>query len=123
MRVNYLGPACMDIEHPALEGLDAVALSPSCYLVEVSEEAGVDGPLIEGDVLVVDEARRAQHADLVVVEMEGEQRLYRSHRIGGGLRLLPTVGPRVSIVAGPTNLRGVVVRQARCEPELTGKVL
>lgn len=113
MRVNYLGPACLGIDHPALEGYDLSRFRPSCYLVEVSEDAGVGGPLMEGDLLVVDEQKPAQHADLVVVELEGEQRLFSSHRIGGRMRLIPTAGPRESIWAQHSDLRGVVVRQVR----------
>lgn len=86
---------------------------PSCYLVEVSEGAGVGSPLMEGDLLVVDEQKPARHADLVVVEMDGEQRLFSSLRVGGRLRLIPAAGPRESIWARPAQLRGVVVRQAR----------
>ncbi|MDI5920436.1 hypothetical protein QLQ86_06530 [Halomonas sp. LR5S13] len=66
MRVNYLGPLCAGISHPALEGYDLKRFKPTCYLVEVSEEAGVFGPLREGDLLVVDEQKPAQHADLVI---------------------------------------------------------
>jgi SOS-response transcriptional repressor LexA len=113
MRVTYLGPAALGHTHPALEGQEVRQYPPSCYLVEVSAEAGVDGPVIEGDVLVVDEARAPGHADLVVAEVEGEQRLFRAHRIGGTFRLLPMAGPRISLAARPRDLRGVVVRQAR----------
>ncbi|MDI5893065.1 LexA family protein [Halomonas rhizosphaerae] len=113
MRVNYLGPLCAGISHPALEGYDLKRFKPTCYLVEVSEEAGVVGPLMEGDLLVVDEQKPAQHADLVVVEVEGEQRLFNSHRIGGRVRLIPTAGPRESLWARQSDLRGVVVSQAR----------
>ncbi len=113
MRVNYLGPLCAGISHPALEGYDLKRFKPTCYLVEVSEEAGVVGPLMEGDLLVVDEQKPAQHADLVIVEVEGEQRLFNSHRIGGRVRLIPTAGPRESLWARQSDLRGVVVSQAR----------
>lgn len=113
MRLNYLGPACLGINHPALEGYDLSYFRPSCFLVEVSEEAGVGGPLMEGDLLVVDEQKPAQHADLVVVELDGEQRLFSSHRVGGRMRLIPTAGPRESIWARQCDLRGVVVSQAR----------
>ncbi|MCK0745453.1 hypothetical protein [Chromohalobacter nigrandesensis] len=40
--------------HPAMRGYDVSQFSSGCYLVEVSEDAGVEGPIIEGDVLVVD---------------------------------------------------------------------
>jgi SOS-response transcriptional repressor LexA len=112
MRVNYLGPACLGIDHPALEGYDLSGFKPTCYLMEVSEDAGVGGPLMEGDLLVVDEQKPAQHADLVV-ELDGEQRLFSSHRIGGRMRLMPTAGPSESIWARQSDLRGVVVSQAR----------
>jgi len=112
MRVNYLGPLVAGM-HPAMDGLNLKQFKSSCFLVEVSEEAGVSGPIMEGDLLVVDEARPVQHADLVVAEMDGEQRLFRTHRIGGAYRLLPTAGPRESVLARISDLRGVVVSQAR----------
>lgn len=108
MRVNYLGPACLGIDHPALEGYDLSRFRPSCYLVEVSEDDGVGGPLIEGGLLVVDEQKPAQHADL----LDGQQRLFSRHRIGGRMRLMPTAGPSESIWAPQSDLRGVVVSQA-----------
>lgn len=113
MRVNYLGPACLGIDLPALEGYDFSRFRSSCFLVEVSEDAGGGGPLMEGDLLVVDEQKPAQHADLVVVELDGEQRLFSSHRIGGRMWLMPTAGPSESILARQSDLRGVVVSQAR----------
>lgn len=113
MRVKYLGPVGMAIDHPALAGYDLTRFRASCYLVEVSEEAGVGGPLMEGDLLVVDEQKPTQHADLVIVDVDGEQRLFNSHRIGGRVRLMPTAGPRESLWARQSDLRGVVVSQAR----------
>lgn len=111
MRVNYLGP-CQLAEHLALAGIDSDQLPSSCYLVEVSDEAGVDGPIIEGDVLVVDEARPVEHADLVVVDLDGEQRLFRSHRIGGSYRLMPAGGGQGHF-ASAQSCRGVVVKALR----------
>ncbi|MDN3526029.1 hypothetical protein QWY79_12215 [Halomonas sabkhae] len=57
MRLTYLGPAMPGHDHLAHQGLDARRLPPSCYLVEVCAGAGVEGEVIEGDVLVIDEAR------------------------------------------------------------------
>ncbi|OAZ99738.1 hypothetical protein [Halomonas sp. G11] len=57
MRVTYLGPAVVGIDHPAVAEMDRRKFTPSCFLVEISEEAHPGGPLMEGDVLVVDEAR------------------------------------------------------------------
>ncbi|MEO1852727.1 hypothetical protein [Chromohalobacter sp.] len=113
MRVHYVGPLVAGLDHPAMRGYDASQFPPSCYLVEIGDEGGIEGPLIEGDVLVVDEQRPVGHADLVVVDLEGEQRLFKSHRIGGRLRLMPTVGPKESLWARRSDLRGVVVSQAR----------
>ena len=113
MRLNYLGPAMLGHDHPALEGLDAQRLPPSCFLVEVSEEAGVDGDIVEGDVLVVDESRPLQHGDLVVVQGEGSLRLCLSHRIGGRFLLMRTAGPRESFYAHQSDYRGVVVKLGR----------
>ncbi|WP_416139056.1 hypothetical protein ACM26W_01200 [Halomonas sp. HK25] len=115
MKLHYIGPLCAGVSHPALAMLDPDCLPASCYLVEVSDEAGVEGPLIEGDVLVVDEARPIQHGNLVVMAVEGQCRLFNSHRIGGGFLLLPTVGPRESIVAREEDCAGVVVRQVRMQ--------
>ncbi|MEA3250567.1 MAG: hypothetical protein U9Q35_03150 [Pseudomonadota bacterium] len=47
MIVNYLGPLSAGIDHPGLHGYDLSQFAPSCYLVEIGEDAGVDGPLIE----------------------------------------------------------------------------
>ncbi|AXY41072.1 MULTISPECIES: hypothetical protein [Halomonas] len=113
MRVTYLGPLMAGMAHPALAGYDLSQFSPSCFLVEVGDEAGVSGPVIEGDLLVVDEARTPGHADLVVVEQAGEQRLFTTHRIGGQFRLLPVVHQGRSLVARQADMRGVVVSQAR----------
>ena len=113
MRVNYLGPLCAGIDHPALAGYDLTRFAPTCYLVEVSDEAGVAGPLMEGDLLVVDEQKTAQHADLVIVDVEGGQRLFSSHRIGGQLWMIPPVDRSGSFPARQSELRGVVVSQAR----------
>ncbi|MCE8002550.1 hypothetical protein [Billgrantia ethanolica] len=111
MKVNYLGP-CQLAEHPAFDGLEPQRLPASCYLVEVSDEAGGDGGIIEGDVLVVDEARPVEHADLVVVEIESQFRLFRSHRIGGGHRLMPACGGRGHF-AKAKDCRGVVIQHLR----------
>lgn len=112
MRVNYLGPA-LGLDHPALDELDARRLPPSCYLVEVSDEAGVDGEIIEGDVLVVDEARPVQHGDLVVVATDEAYRLFQGHRIGGAVRLTSANGGQEGRFSHQVDCRGVVVHQAR----------
>ncbi|MEQ6887920.1 hypothetical protein ABE957_04430 [Halomonas sp. CS7] len=113
MRLTYIGPVLAGHDHPALEELDARRLPPSCYLVEVGEDAGVDGEIIEGDVLVIHEARPVQHGDLVVVQGEDSLRLCRSHRVGGRFRLMRTSGPKESFFARQPDCRGVVVRLAR----------
>ncbi|MGM0985409.1 MAG: hypothetical protein ACQEXI_00265 [Pseudomonadota bacterium] len=114
MKVNYIGP-CLAVDHPALAELAHEPLPVSCYLVELSEEAGVEGPLIEGDVLVVDEARPVQHGDLVVVQGNEALRLCRSHRIGGRFRLMRTAGPRESFFARQSECRGVVIHHQKLE--------
>ncbi|MCK2183637.1 hypothetical protein [Halomonas getboli] len=115
MRLHYLGPVLPGHDHPVLEDLDARRLTPSCYLVEVGDDAGVDGEIIEGDVLVIDEARLVQHGDLVVVQGEDSLRLCRSHRIGGRFRLMRTSGPKESFFARQSACRGVVIHRARSD--------
>ena len=112
MQLTYLGPLWAGLSHPVAAEIDAERFPPSCYLVEVSDGAGVAGPIIEGDVLVVDEARPVQHADLVVVETAEGLRLFRSHRIGGSFRMVPASGGQ-GLRARVETCRGVVVRQAR----------
>lgn len=112
MQLIYLGPRSAGLSQTLPAEIDAERLSPSCYLVEVGEGAGVAGPIIEGDVLVVDEARPVQHADMVVVETGEGLGLYYSHRIGGAMRLVPASGGQ-GHRADPETCRGVVVRQAR----------
>ncbi|MCL7930974.1 hypothetical protein [Halomonas llamarensis] len=55
MRVNYLGPVVVGVEHPAMAEMDSRRFPPSCFLVEISEEALPGGEVLEGDVLVVAE--------------------------------------------------------------------
>lgn len=111
MRVLYLGP-CALTDHPALAELDPQRFPLSCFLVEVSEEALPGGEVLEGDVLVVDEARAPAHDDRVVAEVESEYQLFRAHRVGGRLRLLPIGGGQGCFI-GPEQFKGVVVQQAR----------
>lgn len=68
---------------------------------------------MEGDVLVVDEACSYGHADLAVAEVEGEFRLFKTHRVGSRCRLLPSSGGEGGFITAG-QFRGVVVRQARC---------
>lgn len=118
MRVKYIGPLAEGMGHPALEGYDLSRFAPSCYLVEVSEEAGVDGSLvIEGDVLVVDEARMARSEDLVIVGRVGQQRLYRTRLIftfirGRQMQLVELIGGSPCL-ARLDEVRGVVISQMR----------
>ncbi|MYL22523.1 hypothetical protein GLV89_01730 [Halomonas alkaliantarctica] len=104
MKVNYLGP-CLLADHPALAELDPEHFPPSCFLVEVSEEAQPGGEVIEGDVLVVDEARAPVHDDRVVAEVESNYQLFRAHRVAGRLRLLPIGGGQGCFV-GPEQFKG-----------------
>lgn len=111
MRVNYLGP-CLLAEHPALAVLPTQRFAPSCFLVEVSEEGQPGGEMVEGDVLVVDEARAPGHDDRVVMAVEDAFQLFRAHRVGGRLRLLPMGGGQGCFI-GLEQFRGVVVEKAR----------
>jgi hypothetical protein len=112
MQLNYLGPMGSGEGHPLVAEIAGERFPASCYLVEVRDGAGVAGPIIEGDVLVVDEARPMQHADLVVVETGEGLGLFLSHRVGGRFRLVPAGGGQ-GHKARPELCRGVVVRQAR----------
>lgn len=113
MRLHYLGPAMLGIDHPAGAAFDCAALPPSCFAAEVTPEAGVDGELIEGDLLLVDESRSPSHDDLVVIEADGCLCLRRAHRIGGGFYLVPVAGG-AGVMASRRMLRGVVVDWSRC---------
>lgn len=112
MQVQYLGPLMMGLGHPALAGYDLKSFPPSCFAVELREGAGLDGPLIEGDVLIADEGRMANNDDLAIAKVEGEHLLARVWRIGGRVRLIPLSG-RESLFAREEMLLGVVVSQAR----------
>lgn len=112
MKLIYLGPTALAASHPALSGVDCGCLPPSCFAVEATSEAGIDGAVIEGDVLLVDERQAPGHDDLVVVERDKVLLLYRAHRIGGGFRLLALAGGE-GVTASPDACRGVVISQAR----------
>ncbi len=114
MRLTYLGPLAIGIDHPALAGVDCDGYSPNCFAVEVGPEAGVHGPVIEGDVLVVDESHSLGHDDLAVVEMDDALHLYKTFRVGSRYRLLPLNGGN-GLMATARMVRGVVVHQARCQ--------
>lgn len=110
MRVKYLTPACLGIGPQALRW-QCLDLSTSCYLVEVCPGAGVEGKIIEGDVLMVDEDLPVQHGDLTVIETDDGLELFRSHRIGGAFRLLPMNGGE-GMFARQVACRGVVVKKS-----------
>lgn len=112
MRLTYLGPLALGLDHPALAGVACDDYSPNCFAVEASSDAGVDGQVIEGDVLVVDESHSLGHDDLVVVEMDDALLLYRTFRIGPRFRLLPPNGG-TGLMATARMVRGVVVHHAR----------
>ena len=112
MRLTYLGPLAIGIDHPALNDVDCDSYSPSCFAVEVGPDAGVGGSVIEGDVLVVDESHSLGHDDLAVVEMDDALHLYRVFRVGSRYRLLPPSGGN-GLMATARMVRGVVVHQAR----------
>ncbi|WP_110675926.1 hypothetical protein [Salinicola sp. RZ23] len=113
MRVSYLGPALVVRDHPAIQHMPVSDLPASCYLAEVVAGAGVEGELIEGDVLVADEGRVAGHGDLVVARDDGARLCaYRAHRVGADLRLVP-VGGGAPVMASRVSGTAVVVRRAR----------
>lgn len=112
MHVQYLAPLCMGKNHPSLRGCDLSCFSSDCYAVSVGEEAGVDGPLMEGDVLIVDEARVPGHGDLVLAEIETEQRLFHYWRPGYRTLLRPVSGGS-SRYAKAGCIRGVIVSLLR----------
>ncbi|SPJ33446.1 LexA family protein [Kushneria phyllosphaerae] len=112
MHVNYLGPLCFQPEHPSLRGYDLSHFPNSCYAVCVGEDAGVNGPLIEGDILIVDESRVPGHGDLVLAEVESGQRLFHYWRPGYRTLLRPLKEGR-SWEAKADRLRGVVVSLLR----------
>ncbi|MFI2817897.1 LexA family protein [Vreelandella piezotolerans] len=113
MRLKYLGPLAIGIDHPALLGVDCDGYSPNCFAVEVGPEAGVHGAVIEGDVLVVDESHSLGHDDLVVVEMDDALYLYKAFRVGARYRLMPLNGGN-GLMATARMVRGVVVQTKRC---------
>lgn len=112
MRVTYLGPMLLGLKHPALAGLDPNYFDPSAFAVEVSEDAGCKGPIMESDVLIAEERDCTLHEDLVIVRYEEQYQLMRAFRLGMDLRYISLNGGD-SFFAGPERLMGVVVRQLR----------
>ncbi|GEN25410.1 hypothetical protein HCU01_33590 [Halomonas cupida] len=117
MRVDYLGPAFPGLTNPCVSTLGFREIPPECFLVEVSDEAGIGGEIQEGDLMLVDERRPIQHGDLAVMDVEGQLRLFRSHRIGGNFRLIPAGGGQ-GMFAKPSDVRGVVVHHRSIPKEL-----
>lgn len=110
MKVNYLGPLALGVDHLAPVGVD---YGLSCFAVEVGCDACLQGDVIEGDVLVVDEAQRLCHDDLTVVEVDDALCPYKTFRVGPRFRLLPLNGG-TGLMATAQMVRGVVVKQVRC---------
>lgn len=113
MDVNYIGPIGMDAHHPATRGCDFSGFPGSCYLVEVSAEAGIAGPIIEGDLLIVDEQRSPHHDDLIIANVGKRAQLHRIVRMADRLWAIPLVGARSSFQLTQDAFRGVVVCQHR----------
>lgn len=112
MRLTYLGPLTLGIDHPAMGAIDCAGLPGSCFAAEAGCEAGIDGDVIEGDLLLIDERRTPHHGDLVAIEADGRLCLRRAHRIGGGFYLVPLAGGG-GTMANRRMLRGVVVALER----------
>ena len=113
MKVNYLGPVAECADHPAIQEMPVSDLPCSSFLVEVAQDAGIDGELMEGDVLVADENRITEYGDVVLACDEyDEMRAYHSHRVGGYLRLVP-MGGGEAVPASALDCVGVVVRRGR----------
>lgn len=113
MDVNYIGPVGMDTSHPVTHGCDFSGFPDSCYLVEVSDTAGVEGPIIEGDLLVVDEQRYPHHDDFIIVNIGRHSKLHRMVSMGDRVLAIPMLGPRNAIAITPDIFRGVVICQHR----------
>lgn len=111
MHVQYLGPIEAS-PHPSLTFLDLTRYPESCYLMRTGDDAGVGGPLVEGDVLVVDEARHPGHGDLAVIMVDGAREVFETFRVGPHLRYKP-VGGGLSRRIKPDLVLGVVVSLAR----------
>lgn len=60
MRVTYLGPMMMANKHPVAAELKEQAFPASCFAVEVCSGEGIERPVMEGDVLVVNEDQLAR---------------------------------------------------------------
>ncbi|MGJ8514606.1 hypothetical protein R84981_001200 [Carnimonas sp. R-84981] len=112
MRVRYLGPMLLGIDHPALAGLSPDHFSPNAFAVEVREDAGCDGPIIEGDVLIAEERGSVLHDDLVIVEQDDEYHLMRAFRLNNRVRLLSLSGSE-GCWARSGEVKGVITRQLR----------
>ncbi|WP_251978579.1 hypothetical protein [Salinicola avicenniae] len=112
MQVQYLGPLMMGHGHPALTGYDLDSFPANYFAVELGEQAGCDGSLIEGDVLIADESRAARNNDLTVADINDDCQLGRIWRIGGRVRFIPMYG-RESLFIREDMLLGVVVNLAR----------
>ncbi|MCM2131448.1 LexA family protein [Larsenimonas rhizosphaerae] len=111
MLAQYLGPIDSRPD-PSLKFLDLRCYPPSCYLMQAGADAGVGGPLIEGDVLVVDEARHPSHGDLAVVMVDGTREVFETFRVGPRFRFRP-VGGGISLRLKPELILGVVVSLVR----------
>lgn len=112
MQAHYLGPVDDGRCHLSLPPCDTGPLPPTCYLIQACAGAGVRGPVIEGDVLVVDEARVPCHGDLVAVMHQQEIELFEAIALGPRYRYR-RVGGRETMRVPVEQLKGVVVSLVR----------
>lgn len=111
MHAQYLGPIHKKPGTPP-PLLDLSRYPASCYLMQAGTDAGVGGLLIEGDLLVVDEARHPSHGDLAVIMIDGVREVFQTLRVGPQFRFQP-VGGGASRRFTPDAVLGVVVSLVR----------
>ncbi|REC94897.1 hypothetical protein [Kushneria indalinina] len=111
MHAQYLGPVDARPD-PSLMFIDLSRYPASCYLMRAGDDAGVGGPVFEGDVLVVDEARHPSHGDLAVIMIDGVREVFQTLRVGPQFRFQP-VGGGASRRIKPDLVLGVVVSLVR----------
>lgn len=111
MHAQYLGPIDCRPD-PSLMFIDLSRYPSSCYLMRAGDDAGVSGLLIEGDVLVVDEARAPTHGDLAVIMIDGMREVFHTFRVGPQFRFQP-IGGGASRRIKPELVLGVVVSLVR----------
>lgn len=111
---GFPSPAADDLEEPIDLGNWLIAHPAASYVMRVAGHSMAGAGINDGDLVVVDRARKARAGHIVVALVHGDRTLKRLRQRDGRLWLLPEAdGYTETIVDEHVEVWGVVVGLAR----------